>query len=152
MVRWAQFEIDQPEFSARVRRAFESGRHKVIATIRPDGSPRISGIESEFREGELMFGSMPGSRKSADLGRDPRFALHSPPIPPAHGEESAWPGEAKVSGLAIKQLAEAAYGPEGDYFTADLTEVVFTGLDESGTLLAVQWWTPEGGLRRIERA
>ncbi len=152
MVSWAQFEAELPDFSARVREAFESGRHKVIATIRPDGSPRISGIECEFREGELMFGSMPGSRKSADLMRDPRFALHSPPIPPAHGEESAWPGEGKVSGLAIPLSPEAAYGPEGDYFAADLTEVVFTGLDESGSLLAVEWWAPGQGLQRVERA
>ncbi len=151
MARWSEIESAVPEFAARVRGAFESGRHKVIATIRPDGSPRISGIECEFREGELMFGSMPGSRKSADLMRDPRFALHSPPIPPAHGEESTWTGEAKVSGVAIPQPAEAAYGPGGDYFTADLTEVVFTGLNDSGTRLAVEWWTPEDGLRRIER-
>lgn len=152
MARWEQFEAEQPEFAARVRRSFELGRHKVIATIRPDGSPRISGIESEFRDGNLMFGSMPGSRKSADLTRDPRFALHSPPLPPAPGEEASWPGEAKVAGLAIPLPPGAAYGPEGDYFAADLTEVVFTGLDESGTLLAVQWWAPGQALQRVERA
>ncbi len=152
MARWGEFEAEQPDLAARVRRAFELGRHKTIATIRPDGSPRISGIESEFRGDDLMFGSMPGSKKSADLVRDPRFALHSPPLPPAHGEEATWPGEAKLAGLAMPLPPEAAYGPGGDYFLADLTEVVYTGLNDTGTLLAVEWWAPGQGVRRVERA
>jgi hypothetical protein len=36
-------------------------------------------------------------------------------------------------------------------FVADVTEVVLTRLDPEGTLLVVEWWTPEGGLRRVER-
>jgi hypothetical protein len=34
---------------------------------------------------------------------------------------------------------------------ADISEVVITGLDEGATKLVVEWWTPEHGLRRIER-
>jgi hypothetical protein len=152
MARWSEFEAEVPEFAERVRQSFEIGRHKIIATIRPDGSPRISGIESEFRDGDLTFGMMPESKKGADLMRNPRFALHSAPLPPAHGDEAAWQGEAKLAGKAILLPPEAAYGPEGEYFAADLSEVVFTGLNDAGTLLAVEWWTPGEGMRRIERA
>ena len=76
MAAWKDVEQAEPEFAARVRRLFDAGRHKTIATLRADGSPRISGIECEFADGELRFGSMPGARKGADLRRDPRFALH----------------------------------------------------------------------------
>ncbi len=60
----------------------DAGRHKTIATLRADGSPRISGIECEFADGELRFGSMARARKGVDLRRDPRFALHGPVFHP----------------------------------------------------------------------
>src|SRR4029077_5170275 len=90
-----------PEFAARVRRLLDAGRHKTIATLRADGAPRISGIECEFVDGELQFGSMTGARKVADLERDPRFALHGPTFHPEEGKENEWPGEAKITGRAI---------------------------------------------------
>jgi len=48
---------------------FEARTHKTIATLRADGAPRISGIECEFVDGELQFGSMIGARAGADLRR-----------------------------------------------------------------------------------
>src|SRR5579864_4003812 len=80
VARWRVIEQSVPEFAARVRELFDAGRHKTIATLRADGSPRISGIECEFAEGDLRFGSMPRARKGADLKRDPRFALHGPSL------------------------------------------------------------------------
>ena len=41
----------------------------------------MTGLEAEFRLGELWLGMMPGSRKALDLLRDPRFALHANPGP-----------------------------------------------------------------------
>lgn len=66
MAAWKDVEQAEPEFAARVRRLFDAGRHKTIATLRADGSPRTSGIECEFADGELRFGSMAGARKGAD--------------------------------------------------------------------------------------
>ena len=66
MPSWRDVVEAEPEFAGRVRALFEAGRHKTIATLRADGSPRISGIECEFTEdGELQFGSMPHARKGA---------------------------------------------------------------------------------------
>ena len=155
MPPWRTIEQAEPEFAGRVRRLFEAGRHKTIATLRADGSPRISGIECEFADGDLHFGSMPAARKGADLKRDPRFALHGPGIHPEEGEERGWPGEAKIAGRAVLDRtvtpAAAGEGPPGDMFVADITEVVVTGLNAEATKLVIESWTPQRGLVRVER-
>lgn len=147
MTAWREVEAAEPEFARRVRALFDARRHKTMATLRADGSPRISGIEAVFEDGELVFGSMPNARKGADLRRDPRFALHSATVDPVEGAEAQWPGEAKISGRAVA----AAGGADGDRFVADIAEVVHTHLDEAATMLVVEWWTPAHGLQKIER-
>jgi hypothetical protein len=153
--RWNEIEDQEPEFAQRARRLFDAGRHKTIATLRADGSPRISGIECEFTDGDIQFGSMAGARKGADLKRDPRFALHGPTFHPEEGKEGEWPGEAKVSGRAMPaapSTAEAEAEPlDGEMFVADITEVVITQLNPEATRLVVESWTVERGLQRIER-
>ena len=145
MTTWRDVEQAVPEFAQRVRALFDAHRHKTLATVRADGSPRISGIETAFEDGELVFGSMPDARKGADLRRDPRFAVHSATVDPVEGEEAQWPGEAKISGRAVAAEADA------DRFHADITAVVHTHLDEKATMLVVEWWTPAHGLRRVAR-
>ena len=149
MVAWRDVQRAEPEFARRVQGLFDAHRHKTIATVRADGAPRISGIEAAFEQGELTFGSMPHARKGADLLRDPRFALHSATVDPVEGAAAEWPGEAKISGLAIATLA--AQPGEADRFRADIADVVHTHLNEAATLLVVEWWTPADGLRTIER-
>ena len=134
-----------------MRRILDAHKSKTIATLRADGAPRISGIEIEFVDGELRFGSMPDARKGADLRRDPRFALHSAPIDPPEGAPGEWVGDAKLAGRAVST------GPltgeiTGEGFRADVTEVVVTGLNEAGTMLRIESWHPERGFRRVERA
>jgi Pyridoxamine 5'-phosphate oxidase len=150
MTAWQDVEQAAPEFAQRVRALFDAHRHKTIATLRADGSPRISGIESVFEDGELVFGSMSSARKGADLRRDPRFALHSATVDPIEGSEARWPGEAKITGRAIA-AGPIAEGPDGELFHADIAEVVHTHLNDEATMLVVEWWTPARGLRRIER-
>jgi hypothetical protein len=147
---WRDVEQAEPLFAQRVRALFDAHRHKTIATLRLDGAPRISGIEAAFEDGELVFGSMADSRKGADLRRDSRFALHSATIDPVEGAAAEWPGEVKVAGRAVA-LGPAAETGAGDRFRADISEVVHTHLDEQATLLVVEWWTPEHGLRRLAR-
>jgi hypothetical protein len=150
MTAWRHVERAEPEFAQRIRTLFDVHRHKTIATLRADGSPRISGIEASFEAGELVFGSMANARKGADLHRDPRFALHSATVDPIEGSEARWPGEAKISGRAIA-AGPITDGPHGDRFHADIAEVVHTHLNETATLLVVEWWTATSGLRMIER-
>ncbi|MFI5587333.1 pyridoxamine 5'-phosphate oxidase family protein [Amycolatopsis sp. NPDC051758] len=142
MTTWREVEAAEPEFARRVQGLFDAHKHKTMATLRADGAPRISGIETVFRDGELTFGSMPDARKGADLKRDPRLALHSATVDPVEGAEADWPGEAKISGRAVDT---------GDGFRVDVAEVVHTHLNPAATLLVVEWWTPGGGLRKVER-
>jgi hypothetical protein len=150
MTAWRDVEQAEPEFAQRVRSLFDAHKHKTIATVRADGSPRISGIETVFEDGELVFGSMPNARKGADLRRDPRFALHSATVDPVEGAEVQWPGEAKIAGRAVA-AGSITEGAGGDRFQADIAEVVHTHLNEKATMLVVEWWTPAHGLRVIER-
>src|SRR5260370_25893585 len=129
MTAWKDVERAEPEFAQRVRGLFDGHRHKTIATLRADGSPRISGIEVAFEDGELAFGSMPNARKGADLSRDPRFALHSATIDPVEGAEAQWPGEAKISGRAIDPTPPAE-GSEDDHTDADIGQVDHTQLND----------------------
>jgi Pyridoxamine 5'-phosphate oxidase len=150
MTAWRDVEQAEPKFAQRVQALFDAHRHKTLATLRADGAPRISGIETAFEDGELVLGSMPNARKGADLRRDPRFALHSATVDPVEGAEAQWPGEAKISGRVIA-AGPITEGPEGDRFQADIAEVVHTRLNAAATLLVIEWWTPAHGLRKIER-
>ena len=155
MASWSDVEAAAPELAARVRERFDARTHKTIATLRADGAPRISGIECEFVDGELRFGSMPDSRKGADLRRDGRLALHGPTSHPGEGRDNEWTGEAKIAGLALaagRVTSEGEEGPDGEMFIADITEIVVTGLDAEATKLVIESWTREGGLRRVERS
>ena len=50
MASWSEFEDAEPEFASRVRALLTSRKHLTIATLRRDGSPRISGSEVELAE------------------------------------------------------------------------------------------------------
>jgi Pyridoxamine 5'-phosphate oxidase len=138
MVAWHEVEEDAPEFASRVRTLFQARKHKTMATLRADGSPRISGIETQFAD-ELTFGSMAASRKLADLRRDPRLALHSPSVDPPEDDPGAWVGEAKIAGRAM---------PTDDGFSVDVSEVALTYLDGG---LVIESWHPGRGHQRVIR-
>lgn len=91
MARWEDFVVADPAFAADVRRCFAIRKHATMATLRKDGSPRISGTEVEFDDdGEVYLGMMPASLKALDLRRDPRLALHCPTEDAPEGDPSAW--------------------------------------------------------------
>lgn len=139
MVAWHEIEVDAPIFAARVRDLFQSRKHKTLATLRADGSPRISGIETEFSD-QVTFGMMPGSRKLADLERDPRLALHSPSVDPPEDDPHQWIGEAKIAGVAVRT--------EGG-FRVDITEVALTYI--ANDQLTIESWHPGRGHGRQVR-
>ncbi len=145
MTRWADFAAEQPDLAAGVRSCFAVRKHATMATLRRDGSPRISGTEVDFDdEGQVVLGSMPGARKAQDLLRDPRVALHSPTVDPPEEDPGAWPGEAKIAGRAVEVPGRGA--DEAHRFTIDVTEVVRTRVAESGDHLVITAWHPDRGL------
>ena len=148
MGAWAEVERAAPELAARVRERFGVRKHCSMATIRIDGSPRISGTEVEFVDGELRLGSMPNAVKANDLLRDGRVAIHSPTVDPPEGQPTAWEGEAKVAGVAV-----VAKSPDESHrFSIDVRELVLTHLDEEGKQLVITSWHPDRGVREIRRS
>ena len=124
-----------------------SRKHLTMATLRRDGSPRISGTELEFGDKELRIGSMTGAVKALDLRRDPRVAIHGPTEDPPTDAPSRWRGEAKIAGTATEILS----GSDAHHFHIDISEAVITRLNEAGSRLVVESWNPERGYRMTER-
>ena len=124
-----------------------SRKHLTMATLRRDGSPRISGTEVEFAGGQLRLGSMAGAVKALDLRRDPRVAIHGPTEDPPAASAAAWKGESKIAGIAI----EVESGSTAHRFLIDIREAVITRLNEAGNRLVVESWTEGRGYRIIER-
>ena len=120
-----------------------SRKHLTMATLRRDGSPRISGTEVQFADGQLQIGSMPGALKAKDLLRDPRVAIHGPTHDPA--KSGGWRGEAKIAGTAVEIPSRG----DGNSFRIEIREIVITRLGGHG--LAIESWTPERGYRVVER-
>ena len=151
MARFADLEADEPELAADVRAAFGIAKHCTIATLRADGAPRISGTEVEFDGGDMYLGTGDGARKTVDMLRDPRVAVHSPTRDPA--ADGSWAGEAKVSGVAVEVPAPEGYPPQGRRFRIDLTSAVFTGLtDEQPPRLRIRLWRPGRATETMFRA
>ena len=124
-----------------------SRKHLTMATLRRDGSPRISGTEVELADGQLRIGSMPGAVKALDLRRDPRVAIHGPTEDPPSGAPATWKGEAKIAGTAT----EVDSGGPAHRFVIDIQEAVITRLNKAGDRLVVESWSPLRGLRTFER-
>ena len=163
MASWNEIESSAPELAARARAAFDAHRHKVLATLRGDGSPRISGIEASFDDGELWLGMMPGSRKALDLRRDPRLALHSASVDPPD-DPTGWAGDAKLAGRAVEvddpallERLGAGEQPDADpadrahLFRVDITELVHTRVGDPADHLVIDLWQEGKGLRRMRR-
>lgn len=156
MARWQDVVDSEPEFAGEVQRIFESHKHKTIATLREDGSPRISGIEFEFNRGDVVFGMMPGSLKGRDLRRDPRTELHSSPVDTSEDDPAAWPGDARLSGRAreitdeverLRYLDDTA--AEHPLFVLEIERVIRIKLDGDPLHLLVRTWRPGQPLRDV---
>ncbi|MCX5248410.1 MULTISPECIES: pyridoxamine 5'-phosphate oxidase family protein [unclassified Streptomyces] len=152
---WAAFTEAEPALASIAEDRFGAFTHHVLATLRSDGSPRTSGLEVRFLDGELWLGMMPGSLKALDLNRDPRFALQANPGPGT----GMGGGDVRVSGRAIgvedgeakKAYAKEVEPPEPFHlFRTELTEVVRTYVEDD-KYLVVEVWKPGKPLRTVRR-
>ena len=151
MSSWSDVEAEAPDFAERVQRVFDSRRHKTLATLRKDGSPRISGIEVEFLDGEVVMGMMAGSVKLQDIRRDPRLAVHAASDDPPQDDPSAWAGDAKIAGRAVEITEASQPAGTSNRFRVDITEVVLTRVGEPADHLRIEAWHPTRGLTTLSR-
>jgi general stress protein 26 len=159
MAAWEDVCRSSPELAPAVQGRFEAYGLGLLATIRSDGFPRVSGVEPLFARGELWLGMMPESRKALDLRRDDRLSLHS-----ATTDKDLTEGDAKVTGRAVEVTDEATkqeflrwfaeengYAPDGPFhlFRVDVTELAL--IRPGGDHLVIESWRQGGETRRIER-
>jgi hypothetical protein len=158
VARWSELEADASDFAAAVRGFLDARKHKVLGTLRRDGSPRLSGSEADVVEGDLWFGSLWQARKALDLQRDPRFALHS-----GSEDPPGWKGDAKIAGraeevtdpdtIARVMATMGGGGPSGPVhlFRADIQEVSLVRLGEPADHLVIEHWREGRGLSPSRR-
>jgi len=162
MASWDDVRGEAPELVGAARERFDAHRHKLLATVRRDGAPRISGVEATFSDGELWLGMMPGSRKGDDLRADPRLALHSGSPDPDDADPSSWTGDAKLAGHAVvvddaesmaRFAGEQDQMPPGsfDLFRVDVTELTVIRVGTPADHLVIDTWSATRGLNRVER-
>ena len=155
MPSWDELAAEAPELATRVQARFAASRHNLVATLRRDGAPRISGVELQHSGGQLWIGMMGGSRKAADLQRDPRLAIHSAPVDLELRE-----GDAKVSGRAVEVvdpdeiaawLGDQGSQPPGDFhlFRVEVDEVSIVAVH--GDHLVIDAWQADRGAWQVER-
>ncbi|QLY28646.1 pyridoxamine 5'-phosphate oxidase family protein [Nocardia huaxiensis] len=154
MTSWNEFAAAAPRISKIfARRHAATGNLCMLATLRADGSPRISPMEPRFFEGGLWLAGMPGTTKFRDLARDPRFCLHTATVDTQVGE-----GDAKLFGevrdvqdVALHQrFAEALFEETGfdlrgrefrPFYGADITGASAVEIID-GKYMEVTIWKP----------
>ena len=161
MATWTEFAADAPRISTIfARRHAATGNLCLLATLRADGSPRISPIEPRIFEDELWLVGMPGTTKFRDLGRDPRFCLHTATTDPevADGDAKLWGVVRDVPDEALQRRWTASLYEEtgfdlreekfDTFYAADITSA--SSIEVEGGHMDVTIWTP-GRPERVVR-
>jgi hypothetical protein len=155
-MRWGDFARQCTDLAILGEERLRKRELCLIGTLRQDGHPRISPVEPDFVDGELMLGMMWHSRKALDLLRDPRCVVHS-----VVSDRKGTEGDFKLYGRAVAitdPAARARYRetikaridwepsePEFHCFAIDVESAGFVVFGDEGYGLA---WTPTTGLRR----
>jgi hypothetical protein len=155
-MRWDELAAAAPELAALGEQRLRSRELCLVGTLRRNGWPRISPVEPDFVDGELMLGMMWRSPKALDLRRDPRCVVHSV-VSRREGDEGDFKLYARAADVqdpvrreryreTIK--ARIDWEPqEHNYhlFAIDIESAGFVIFGEERYGLA---WNPAGGLRR----
>ena len=155
-MRWDEFAATCPELARLGEERLRTRELCLVGTLRKNGYPRISPVEPEFVDGELMFGMMWRSPKALDLLRDPRLAVHS-----VVSDRMGTEGDFKLYGRAVDVQDRDRRGryratvkaridwepdePNYHLFAIDVQSAGFVifGGDRYGLA-----WSPDRGLRR----
>ena len=79
MATWAELAAAEPTLTREGERLFRAFTLAFLATVRPDGGPRVHPVTITVHDGGLYVFLVDGTPKRRDLLRDPRYALHSFP-------------------------------------------------------------------------
>lgn len=153
-MRWVDLASEQPRLAELGEAKLAGPGVVLVATLRRDGSPRVSPVEPLFWQDDLWLSMGLGSRKARDLVRDPRLLVHSVVTNPSGTE-----GEYKLRGRAIgvddvgvqtefcREVAERlGWTPEvGKFhlFRVDVEDITFIHWDDATNDQFVARW-PDG--------
>ena len=126
MITWLEFEKRQPGLA-------EAGREQLyvhglglgfLATVRPDGGPRVHPVCPVISPAGLHLFIQPGP-KLRDLRRDARYSLHSETVPPPREDDGvALTGQAReIADQDVRAVAQRQ-------FLAERGGVLWPGFDE----------------------
>jgi hypothetical protein len=155
---WLDLELAAPEIAEPGKARLQETRVALLATLRRDGSPRISPVEPFFAERQLLFGAMAWTLKVQDLERDPRCTFHSAVTGPNAGE-----GELKLYGRAIeagddlRAACRDAWWTEEPHeaarvFTLTIEEAAFVTWGYESGEMTLRRWSPDAGFKTSQRS
>jgi hypothetical protein len=160
-VRWSEVELAQPRLAGLARQRLIAAGVVLVATIRRDGTPRLSPVEPFLLDGELWLSMMWQSAKARDLMRDSRILVHSV-IASRDGAE----GEVKVRGIARAEhdfavqrryaravAASLGWDPQpgrSHLFAVDISHIAVISYDTDSGDQHVTMWPP--GREFVRRA
>ena len=158
-MRWDEFAAACPELAALGEERLRARELCLVGTLRRNGWPRISPVEPDFVDGELMLGMMWRSPKALDLLRDPRCVVHSV-VSDRNGTEGDFklyaravqiddPGRRARYRAAIKARIDwEPSEPNYHLFAVDVDSAGYVIFSGGKFGLA---WDPERGLRRWDQ-
>ena len=159
MASWKEATEQAPELATLTRERIEATGLALLATLRRDGFPRVSGVEPFFAGDDLWLGMMPRSLKAKDLQRDPRLCLHNATI-----DKEVKDGDVKVTGRAVEVddvdakeqvrqdlLARTGFDVGTDFhlFRVDVAELA--SVRPANDVLVIDWWRDGSPPHRTER-
>lgn len=161
MTTWTEFTAEAPRIAEIFGRRHAATRNLcMLATLRADGSPRISPMEPRVFEGQLWLVGMPNTTKFHDLARDPRFCLHTATVDTqvSDGDAKVWGVVRNVQDTELQQRFAADLfedieldlrGQKFDpFYAADLTGASSVEIRDGG--LEITIWKP-GESERVVR-
>ena len=122
MATWGQFEQQAPGLAAKGRALLYQYGPPLgfLATVRPDGGPRLHPFCPIVHDGRMWAYVLVDSPKCHDLLRDPRYALHAMP-PEEVDDEFMVRGHAEVAEVddalrdgIVAAAAPATVGADGE--------------------------------------
>jgi hypothetical protein len=78
---WSELDSQSPQVARLGKRLLQSSAVAFLATVRPDGAPRVHPVCPVLWNGDLFVGLIDRTPKARDLRRDPRCVLHALPGP-----------------------------------------------------------------------
>lgn len=136
-VTWLAFEAADPEAAAHARARLGSSIC-YLATVRPDGWPRVHPVGVRFRDAGAYLSMLPGSPKGQDLVRNGRYGLHCT-------VEDATGGGGEVMLRGVARSAPPSQPDEGRgwiSFELLVLEVLLTRYDQAQARPETRRWRP----------